>query len=177
MTQPPTTNHQTLAADLEQQRRQLDALREIGQAINSAWGLDNTLELIVRRTAQVMGVDSCSIYLLNAGRLLLRASTGLDPAALGRGSLAVGEGLTGWAVEYNQTVAEPDAANDPPNHAPTLASTPTHRAGRPWRSSNLRPQESKAARQNPRQASSRARRSRCTSRTQPWRRPGPRRGP
>ncbi len=96
--------------------RQLDALREIGKAINSAWGLESTLDLIARRTAQLMGVDSCSIYLLDGERLVLQASTGLDQAALGRGSLRVGEGLTGWAVEHNQTVAEPDAASDPRFH-------------------------------------------------------------
>ena len=116
MTYPPPTTHQSLLSDLHQQRRQLDALREIGQAINSAWGLENTLDLIARRTAQVMGVDSCSIYLLSEGRLLLKASTGLDQAAVGRGSLRVGEGLTGWAVQHNQLVAESDAASDPRFH-------------------------------------------------------------
>lgn len=94
-------------------RHQLDALREIGRAINSAWGLDATLELITRRTAQVMGMDSCSIYLLNGDHLILQGSTGLDHAAVGRGSLRVGEGLTGWAVEQGQAVASSDAASDP----------------------------------------------------------------
>lgn len=94
-------------------RDSIDVLREIGRAINSAWGLDSSLELITRRTAQLMGMDSCSIYLLNGDRLILQASTGLDRAALGRGSLRVGEGLTGWAVAHGQAVASSDAASDP----------------------------------------------------------------
>lgn len=94
-------------------RNPIDALREIGRAINSAWGLDSSLDLITRRTAQLMGMDSCSIYLLSGDRLTLQASTGLDRAALGRGSLRVGEGLTGWAVAHGQAVASSDAASDP----------------------------------------------------------------
>lgn len=111
----PVTNHHALLADLEQQRRQLDALREIGKAINSAWGLDNTLELITQRTANVMGMDSCSIYLLddNGVKLVLKASTGLNPQAIGHGSLRVGEGLTGWAVQHGQPALSSDAASDP----------------------------------------------------------------
>lgn len=94
-------------------RNPIDALREIGRAINSAWGLDSSLDLITRRTAHLMGMDSCSIYLLSGDRLTLQASTGLDRAALGRGSLRVGEGLTGWAVAHGQAVASSDAASDP----------------------------------------------------------------
>lgn len=94
-------------------RGSIDVLREIGRAINSAWGLDSSLELVTRRTAQLMGMDSCSIYLLSGDRLTLQASTGLDRAALGRGSLRVGEGLTGWAVAHGQPVASSDAASDP----------------------------------------------------------------
>ena len=67
-----------LEREIERKRVQLDALREIGKAINSAWGLESSLELITRRTSQVMGMDSCSIYLLgdNPKGLVLKASTG-----------------------------------------------------------------------------------------------------
>jgi len=57
---------QDLERQLEQETAQLAALREIGQAINAAWELESTLELITRRTADVMSMDSCSIYLLDA---------------------------------------------------------------------------------------------------------------
>ena len=45
--------------------RAMSSLREIAQALSAAWDLDTTLDLIARRTAQVMQVDSCSIYLLD----------------------------------------------------------------------------------------------------------------
>lgn len=93
----------------------LAGLREIAHALSAAWDLDTTLDLIVRTTAQVLRVDSCSIYLMEAGgeTLWLRASTGLARQAVGRGSLKMGEGLTGWAAQNGQPVAVRDAQTDP----------------------------------------------------------------
>lgn len=106
---------QDLERQLEQKTAQLAALREIGQAINAAWELESTLELITRRTADVMSMDSCSIYLLDADgdSLVLKATTGLAAEAIGHARLRLGEGLTGWAAETNQPVAVADAARDP----------------------------------------------------------------
>ncbi|MFN8484680.1 MAG: GAF domain-containing protein [Anaerolineae bacterium] len=107
-----------LEREIKRKRVQLDALREIGKAINSAWGLESSLELITRRTSQVMGMDSCSIYLLgdNPKGLVLKASTGLNRAAIGRGFLHLGEGLTGWAVLHNQAAWSSEAHRDPRFH-------------------------------------------------------------
>jgi signal transduction protein with GAF and PtsI domain len=90
-------------------------LREIAKALSAAWDVDTTLDLIARKTAQVMRVDSCSIYLLDPSgeTLRLRASTGLARQALGRAGLKLGEGLTGWAAQNGQPVAARDAQNDP----------------------------------------------------------------
>lgn len=90
-------------------------LREIARALSAAWDVHSTLDLIARRTAEVMRVDSCSIYLLEeAGETLwLRASTGLSAKAVGRGRLTMGEGLTGWAAQHGQPVAVAEAQTDP----------------------------------------------------------------
>ena len=95
--------------------RAMASLREIAQALSAAWDLDTTLDLIARRTAQVMQVDSCSIYLLDTGSdvLRLRASTKLSRSSLGRALLRLGEGLTGWAAEHAQDVGVRDAQADP----------------------------------------------------------------
>jgi signal transduction protein with GAF and PtsI domain len=100
---------------LQQKTAQLAALREIGRAINATWELQATLDLITRRTASVMGMDSCSIYLLDADAesLILKATTGLAAEAVGRAQLRLGEGLTGWAARSGQPVAVADAARDP----------------------------------------------------------------
>jgi len=100
---------------LQQKTAQLAALREIGRAINAAWDLQATLELITRKTAEVMGMDSCSIYLLDqeGEYLILEATTGLAPEAVGRARLRLGEGLTGWAAQKGEPVGVADAARDP----------------------------------------------------------------
>ena len=75
-----------LRQELERKTAQLAALREIGRAINAAWDLRATLTLITRKTAEVMGMDSCSIYLLDeAGEyLVLEATTGLAQESVGQ---------------------------------------------------------------------------------------------
>ncbi len=91
------------------------SLREIAQALSAAWDLDTTLDLIARRTNHVMGTDSCSIYLLepDGGILRLRASTRLARESLGRASLRMGEGLTGWAALHGKEAAVREAKLDP----------------------------------------------------------------
>lgn len=104
-----------LKRKLDRKAAQLSALREIGRAINAAWELQATLELITRKTAEVMGMDSCSIYLLDEAQayLVLEATTGLAQDAIGRARLRLGEGLTGWAAEAGEAVGVADAARDP----------------------------------------------------------------
>lgn len=93
----------------------LAALREIAQALSAALDLDSTLDLIAHKTTHVMGVNSCSIYLLdpNGDRLILRASTGLSKRAVGQAFLHLGEGLTGWSAMHAQPVGIREARLDP----------------------------------------------------------------
>jgi len=93
----------------------VSALREIARALSAAWDLDTTLDLIARKTTEVMHVDSCTIYLLDpdSDTLRLRASTGLSRRALGRATLQVGEGMTGYAVQANRPVYAAAAQEDP----------------------------------------------------------------
>ncbi|MCL4804083.1 MAG: GAF domain-containing protein [Anaerolineae bacterium] len=95
--------------------RSFAALREIARSLSAAWDLDTTLDLIARKTTEVMGVNSCTIYLLDADdrTLRLRASTGLARQALGRATLLIGEGMTGHAVAENRPVFAADAQHDP----------------------------------------------------------------
>ena len=104
-----------LKAQLKQKIEQLAAVREISRAIAEAGDLNDTLDLITRRTTEVMQVDSCSIYLYNPARdkLVLAATTGLNPSGVGRYSLPREGGLTGWAAKYREMVAITDAFADP----------------------------------------------------------------
>jgi len=102
-------------AQLARKMAEISALREISRTISTATDLDTTLTLITRKTAEVMRVDSCSIYLLDTPgeHLVLKATTGLAPEAVGRSRLRLGEGLTGWAARAGEAVASMDAAADP----------------------------------------------------------------
>ena len=102
---------QNLEQELQQKTAQLAALREISPATNAAWDLKDTLELITRKTAQVMDMDSCSIYLLDEAReyLVLKATTGLASKSVGHARLRLGEGLTGWAAQTGPAVGVVDA--------------------------------------------------------------------
>lgn len=44
---------------LERKEAEIAALREISRAISAALDLDTTLQLITRKSAEVMGMDSC----------------------------------------------------------------------------------------------------------------------
>ncbi|MCX5800159.1 MAG: GAF domain-containing protein [Candidatus Eisenbacteria bacterium] len=101
--------------NLEQKTAQLRAVGQISAALAAAWKLEDTLDAITRITSQVLGVDSCSIYLQEeaGGRLVLKATTGLAPDAIGQASLGIGEGLTGWVITHGQSVAVRDALKDP----------------------------------------------------------------
>ncbi|MBI5443196.1 MAG: phosphoenolpyruvate--protein phosphotransferase [Deltaproteobacteria bacterium] len=87
-------------------------LEDISRIIVSSHDLAETLDHIAGLLADRMGVDVCSIYLFEDGLLVLRASRGLEPGALGRVSMTVGEGLTGLAFE----TAEPVNVADAPSH-------------------------------------------------------------
>jgi GAF domain-containing protein len=104
-----------LQRTLERKSAELTALREISRTISQAHDLDTTLTTITRKTAEVMGMDSCSVYLLDqqGEHLVLRATTGLAPEAVGRARLRIGEGLTGWAAENAQPAWSSDAVADP----------------------------------------------------------------
>ncbi len=120
---------------------EITALRAISRAIGEALDLDSTLHLITRTTSAVMGMDSCSIYLLDPSGeyLVLKATTGLAEGAVGRARLKFGEGLTGWAAKEGAPVASSDAARDPrfvylpetqEYHFRSLAALPLVTAGR-----------------------------------------------
>lgn len=109
---PPTPD---AAEQLARKAAEISALREISRAISAPSDLDTTLGLITRKTAEVMRMDSCSIYLLDAQGeyLVLKATTGLAAEAVGLGRLRLGEGLTGWAAQTGQPAASANAPADP----------------------------------------------------------------
>lgn len=94
---------------------ELDGLHRIICAANSTLDLDSSLQTVVETVAQVIGVEVCSIYLYNRhhDELVLRATRGLNPAAVGQVSVRLGEGVTGWAAQLGYLVTVHDVWQDP----------------------------------------------------------------
>ncbi len=94
---------------------ELDGLHHIICAANSTLDLDSSLQTVVETVAHVIGVEVCSIYLYERHRdeLVLRATRGLNQAAVGQVVTHLGEGVTGWAAQLGYPVAVHDVWQDP----------------------------------------------------------------
>ncbi|MBI3970675.1 MAG: GAF domain-containing protein [Chloroflexi bacterium] len=107
---------------------ELAALQKINSVVNSSLDLSEVLAMTVDVVAEVMHADVTAIFLLEEnGRLVLRATRGLNPAAVGQISLALGEGITGWTAQYGKPVAVADSWRDRRfAYVPALMEEPYH---------------------------------------------------
>ncbi len=94
---------------------ELRGLHRVISAANSTLDLDTSMQMIVEIVAEVIGVEACSVYLYdkNSNHLTLRATHGLNPAAVGQIAMAEGEGITGWAAREGRPVAIRDVRVEP----------------------------------------------------------------
>ena len=75
---------------------------------------EETLGEVVRMVANEMVAEVCSVYLLRAGEVLeLFATQGLNPDAVHRTRLRVGEGLVGDIAAHGRPLALDDAQSHP----------------------------------------------------------------
>ena len=95
--------------------RELNFLVRLAQAAASTQRSDELLELIIRETTSAIGTDVCSLYLLiPPGReLLLTATNGLNENMVGKVTMKVGEGITGWVAESRRVAVVPDVSQEP----------------------------------------------------------------
>ena len=93
----------------------LERLRAIVQEVNAANDLQSALDIIVHRVRQALNTQVCSVYLLDKdiNSHVLMASEGLNPDAVGRVSLEVGEGLVGLVAKHAEPINLQDASLHP----------------------------------------------------------------
>jgi len=93
----------------------LSTLQDISTIILQSHDLTETITNIVDLVAQRAQSDVCSLYLLEEDQqtLTLRATRGLDKAAIGKVSLQIGEGLTGKTAEDRRVLAVQEPQNHP----------------------------------------------------------------
>ena len=79
----------------------------------------DTIEAFLRKTVELvsrhLGTPVCSIYLYDeaADELVLRATKGLNPAAVDKVRMAMGQGLVGMVAQTKQPVREGHASKNP----------------------------------------------------------------
>jgi len=95
--------------------RELSFLVRLAQAAASTQRPDELLELIIRETTSAIGANVCSLYLLvPSGReLLLTATNGLNENMVGKVTMKMGEGITGWVAESRKAIVVPDVSKEP----------------------------------------------------------------
>ena len=93
----------------------LETLRQIVQEVNAARGLNEALQITVRRVCEAMNTQVCSVYMrdLASGCYVFQATQGLNPELVGMASLAEGEGLIGLVAERGEPVNLEEAENHP----------------------------------------------------------------
>lgn len=82
----------------------IDFLHEVGKRLSSA-PLAQVLGRIVRFVSDFIGCDSCFIYVLDGPELILKASKNPHADSVGRLSIRVGQGITGWVAQHKKPVA------------------------------------------------------------------------
>jgi phosphotransferase system enzyme I (PtsP) len=93
----------------------LSLIEDINTLISHSQNLQETLKNIVAIVAERMRTEVCSLYILDRqkNRLTLRATTGLDPEAVGKVAMGINEGLTGLVIERMSAIRVVDAQAHP----------------------------------------------------------------
>src|SRR3989339_546117 len=77
--------------------------------------VEERLELLARIIAEYLSVDDVVIFLKEPDKdeLVLRISIGLDPIAIGKVRIPIGQGLTGRGAETRKFLTTRNVLNDP----------------------------------------------------------------
>jgi uroporphyrinogen-III synthase len=92
----------------------ISLLNRIARRIFSAAPLEAVLRDVVEFVTSVVKCDSCLVYLLEAGDLVLRASKNPHPELVNSLRLRLGQGITGWVAQHLEPVAVACNAFDDP---------------------------------------------------------------
>lgn len=111
-----TQSVQALDQALREKTREVEVLHRISESISSTLDLESVLRHIVEVVVEVTRADACLLYLLSDTReeLILRASKNPHPKLIGRITIGLGEGITGWVARERTRVIIPSNASDDP---------------------------------------------------------------
>lgn len=100
---------------LASQVLRLTALHHISRAATGSLQLDTMLSTVVKVIADAIGSDACTVFLFDeySDTLMLRATHGLNPGAVGRVVIRSDAGITGLAATTRMTQIANDARSHP----------------------------------------------------------------
>lgn len=99
---------------LERTEQQLRLFQKISRFMVRELSLAEVLKGIVGLVSEFTGCDSCLLYLIDNGELVMCASNPQHPAMVGRVRLKMTEGLTGWVARERRLLSiSREAYNDP----------------------------------------------------------------
>lgn len=108
------SKHRELEARLERAEQQLRLFQRVSRLMTRDMELDDVLNEIVNLVRDFLNCDSCLIYLIEDGELVLSASGDPNRKTIGKVRLRLHEGLTGWVARERRLVAiSREAYNDP----------------------------------------------------------------
>lgn len=101
--------------DLHADNMLLLTLGEVSNLVAHSHDLNETFSNIVQHIQRRFETDVCSVYTLeqSTGELVLRATVGLNPDAVGKVRMPRNEGLTGLVAERKMPVSVEDAPKHP----------------------------------------------------------------
>ncbi len=94
--------------------REIYALHEIFQTVGKSLNLDDTLRIICSKLQSIVPFTSSVVYLKNKKTDMIYPAmvTGEFSEQLSQNWMALGEGLTGYSIAFNQPVVNNDPTND-----------------------------------------------------------------
>ena len=107
---------ESLDQALREKTREVDVLHRISESISNTLDLEAVLEHIVAVVVEATKAEACLLYLVSDSReeLILRASKNPHPKLIGRITIGLGEGITGWVARERTRVVIPSNASDDP---------------------------------------------------------------
>ncbi len=102
-------------ADAARKLQELSFLHEVAQLASSTRDWDEMLRIVIDRTTDAMRAEVASLYLLEKreGLLRLAATNGLDRRGIGRATLRMGEGISGWVANARVPLYARDVRSEP----------------------------------------------------------------
>ncbi len=108
------SKNRDLEARLERVEQQLRLFQRVSRLMTRDMELEDVLHEIVGLVRDFLNCDSCLIYLVEQGELVLCASSDENRKNIGKVRLRLDEGLTGWVARERRLLAiSREAYNDP----------------------------------------------------------------